>query len=417
MKKNLKKTILICLFIVGMVSLCACASKKTIVEKTIKEVEENIGSADHIFSNENFYVLSLPCGNEKELDALLKKSYTDYFSQVGNEAEEFALYGAFREDAFDVRNISNVHQNFPIEYIRCGKNFNGKEVFYTPYKVDEGGIFYVFWSESQFFEQKDRESFLKTNHVAEYTLYLPEKDLKMEDFFSSDIKTWADVEKLDANSNAFLTWKDGISFFNTMHTLCDGTNLSICYHSTGDASKKENYEISSFGILEHDLSSAILLKDLPNKTEINIGDTPLAVSARMSAWEIVRETHSKEKDFGLIARAYTDGIFAENKMVYLFDPLKTGRICGISVYRDGELLSFEGNGSVVQAADFNGIEGKTTTEAFKKIDKEKSFLSERVESVNGFEIVNCWYFLADNGSIYEVVEKGNEIIRCYLHAM
>ena len=210
--------------------------------------------------------------NKLDLDELLTASYsidelTNYFGTVNEN--EFALQDV--ESSIVYRTFWEVNETFPVECFRKG--------IYTVYKVQEGGYFYVFWSQQTKYNQFTEEGIpirpytdpRKPEDFSVYfTAYLPDLNvLKTKSDFDSiicGVSTAEDVFAIDANMELCFLYDHGIFSYSL---LKDGYVMEIKYYNPQNgADNRSELIVNELAISKKNEINGclqyVLKKDLPN---------------------------------------------------------------------------------------------------------------------------------------------------------
>lgn len=236
------------LAIIASISLLLTACKK----------EEN----KHINIREEF-AKGFYVDNQKPLESITKtyelQELREFFGQI--PPNESSMYSS--SDDYNKLRINQVNEKFPIECIRL----NGMIGYYTVYKVNEGGYFYVFWSLLDDPNQ-DYDSDLKPIDAQVYFAAHLLSLKKANDFDSikAGKSTAEDVSKIDPAFELSFLFSSGIRSFSLLE---DGSIMMIMYEDSDHIESRKDLIVKSKKIYSKDnflggsYLSCILSSDLP----------------------------------------------------------------------------------------------------------------------------------------------------------
>lgn len=226
----------------------------------------NNGGFDEMNEPEEF-VKGFTVDNTRPLTNVLTKTYElldlkSFFGQI--PPNENLKYGA--HDNKSSLDTNHVNEKFPIECIRKTEDI----CYYTVYKVNEGGYFYVFWSlftDSVPEEGSELNNKEFNNAMVYFTAYLTSSSFKKASDFDTlqeNISTAEDVAAIDpAFELNFLMSSKTVSY----SLLEDGTIMETCYKWHSDIKSRNDLIVKSKEVTSKNNAcshlSYVLSKDLP----------------------------------------------------------------------------------------------------------------------------------------------------------
>ena len=213
------------------------------------------------------------CGKESEKEMKLANQFVVNNSEsvsdiIKTEYELASLQSFFREPFMNETvalqsteknlplSVHDVDSCFPIECLRFNQN-----MFYTVYKVKEGGFFYVFWIESV----SDDSLSGCSEPIVYYAAYLssirPMSDFVM---LRKGIDTAQDVHDIDPSSELLFLTSNGIYSYSIVD---NGLLMEFEYVRTDSLKSKSDLIIKDMNVCDRGSTgsclSAIFLTDLP----------------------------------------------------------------------------------------------------------------------------------------------------------
>lgn len=164
--------------------------------------------------------------------------------------------GFGKSDNVTTFTISEVNQQFPIEVLRT----NG----YTVYRVDEGGYFYVFWSES-FSADSDAENPERLEPIVYFTAYLSSPmETDAFDVLEDGVSTAQDVYLIDESFELSFLVSNGIYSYSI---LDDNSIMQIEYISGSEIKDRNDLTVKGKTVCPRETVqsslASILSEDLP----------------------------------------------------------------------------------------------------------------------------------------------------------
>lgn len=182
------------------------------------------------------------------------KELQEYFGFI--PPNESVMYGLL--DNNQQLTINDINERFPVECIRCTKNM----VYYSVYRVSEGGFFYVFWAVNIGTSKTENDSIR-----AYFTTYISSLK-KATDFnlVKEGISTAEDIAQIDSALELTFVMSSGIRSFSRLE---DGTILEIQYKRCEEIQTRKDLVVESMRILPEEIAqtssylACITPEDLP----------------------------------------------------------------------------------------------------------------------------------------------------------
>lgn len=155
------------------------------------------------------WFLGIPVDNNVGLNFLKMPEYTlkelkGYFPEYSRDEIK-----VFQKNSDDLLTIKEVNEKFPVQVLR-----NSENVYYTVYKVKEGGYYYVFWGD-HIVSSGDGNS--RNEKVVDDVIYI-EKLKNSADFNSLTVgkSTYEDLDILDLGNDIILCDPSGVYSFSLL---------------------------------------------------------------------------------------------------------------------------------------------------------------------------------------------------------
>ena len=205
--------------------------------------------------HDNHSIQGYVINNHRDLGDIIFTSYDiveldAYFLYVNSLRYD---YTKTEEETPHHYTIDDVNKQFPIECLRSNGN-----ALYSVYKVEQGGYYYVFWSNATSIEDNT------VSLIANFVTYISEQK-EYEDFSEIvvGVSTANDVKSIDR----YFEFVDFMSHSTLSYSLTPKGLVEIKYDINTDADSLDSYVVSSVNVVNRDSTVSciayILDKDIP----------------------------------------------------------------------------------------------------------------------------------------------------------